>query len=76
MMDDDLRPEYQRSDLGKGVRGKHYQANQPSTNVILLDPDVAAHFKDAEAVNHALRLLIQLAGQEVKGQVETADKAA
>ena len=74
-MDDDLRPEYQRSDLGKGVRGKHYRASQPSTNVVLLDPDVAAHFKDAQAVNHPLRLLIQLAGQEVKPKIDMADKA-
>lgn len=75
-MDDDLRPEYQRSDLGKGIRGKHYQAYQQGTNVVLLDPDVAAHFKDAQAVNHALRLLIQLAGQEVKSSTELTDKAA
>lgn len=75
-MDDDLRPEYQRSDLGKGIRGKHYQAYQQGTNVVLLDPDVAAHFKDAQAVNHALRLLIQLAGQEVKRSTELTDKAA
>ena len=75
-MDDDLRPEYQRSDLGKGVRGKHYQASQSNTNVVLLDPDVAAHFKDAQAVNHALRLLIQLAGQEVKPRIDVTDKAA
>jgi hypothetical protein len=69
-LDEDMRPEY---DFSGGVRGKHYQQG---TNVVLLDPDVAVHFKDAQAVNHALRLLIQLAGQEVKGKPETVDKAA
>lgn len=27
---DDLRPEYRREDLGKGIRGKYYQAYQES----------------------------------------------
>ena len=36
----------------------------------------AVHFKDAQAVNHALHLLIQLAGQEVKRSTEMTDKAA
>lgn len=72
-LDEDMRPEY---DFSGGVRGKHYQAYQQGTNVVLLDPDVAAHFKDAQAVNHALRLLIQLAGQEVKRSTELTDKAA
>jgi hypothetical protein len=69
-LNDDMRPEY---DFSGGVRGKHYQQG---TNVVLLDPDVAAHFKDAQAVNHALRLLIQLAGQEVKPKIDVTDKAA
>lgn len=72
-LEEDMRPEY---DFSGGVRGKHYQAYQQGTNVVLLDPDVAAHFKDAQAVNHALRLLIQLAGQEVKSSTELTDKAA
>lgn len=72
-LDEDMRPEY---DFSGGVRGKHYQTSQPSNNVVLLDPDVAAHFKDAQSVNHALRLLIQLAGQEVKPKIDVTDKAA
>lgn len=35
------------------------------TNLILLAPDVAPFFKNEEAVNNALRLLIQLAKTEV-----------
>jgi hypothetical protein len=59
------------TDWTGAVRGKFYQSN-----MIQLDGDVAAHFKDSAAVNHALRLLIQLAGQEVNRKVEMTDKAA
>lgn len=69
-LNEDMRPEY---DFSGGIRGKHYQQG---TNVVLLDPDVAVYFKDAQAVNHALRLLIQLAGQEVKPKLDVTDKAA
>jgi hypothetical protein len=60
--DDDLLPEY---DFSGAVRGKHYERYQQGTNVILLDPDVAQAFKDSESVNRALRLLLNLAKQEV-----------
>jgi hypothetical protein len=57
--EDDMRPEY---DLRGGVRGKYYKQYTEGTNVILLDPDVAAVFHDSESVNQALRALIQVAG--------------
>ncbi len=60
---DDMKPEY---DFSGGVRGKHYRAYQQGTNVVLLDPDIARVFKDSEAVNRALRLLIDLADNELK----------
>ena len=60
--DDDLEPEY---DFSGAVRGKYYQRYQQGTNVVLLDPDVAQAFKDSESVNRALRLLLDLAKQEV-----------
>jgi hypothetical protein len=47
----DIRPEYKREDLGKGVRGKYYRAYSKGTNLVLLSPDVAAAFPTAEAVN-------------------------
>ncbi len=61
--DDDMRPEY---DFSKGVRGKHYKAFQKGSNVIFLEPDIAKIFKDSESVNHALRMLMNLAGSELK----------
>ena len=47
-----LRPEY---DFSSGVRGKHHEAYRKGSNVVLLDPDVAAVFKDSDEVNAALR---------------------
>ena len=56
---DDLRPEYDFSKLKGHVRGKYVERYREGTNLVLLDPDVAAAFPDAKAVNDALRLLIQ-----------------
>jgi hypothetical protein len=48
----DIRPEY---DFSRGVRGKYAQRFQEGSNVVVLDPDVAARFPDSMAVNDALR---------------------
>ena len=58
---DELRPEYRREDLGEGVRGKYFQEYRKGTNLVLLSPDVARVFPTDEAVNDALRSLIDLA---------------
>ncbi len=58
--EDEMRPEY---DLRGGVRGKYYKQHVEGTNVVLLDPDVAAVFRDSESVNRALRVLIKAASQ-------------
>lgn len=50
-----MRNEY---DFSSGVRGKYAERFRAGTNLVLLDPDVAATFTDAEAVNRALRALI------------------
>lgn len=63
-MDDDLRPEYDLSQLKGGIRGKYVQKYEEGTNLILLAPDVAEVFKDNESVNEALRLLIKIAGEK------------
>ncbi|MGH2414701.1 MAG: hypothetical protein ACRDEA_13645 [Microcystaceae cyanobacterium] len=59
-LEDELRPEYDFSQLDGGVRGKYAQRYQEGTNLVLLDPDVAQAFPTDEAVNEALRLLIQI----------------
>ena len=53
---DDLRSEY---DFRGGVRGKHAQRFREGTNIVVLDPDVAAEFKDSAAVNDALRQILK-----------------
>lgn len=58
---DELRPEYKREDLGVGVRGKYFKDYSKGTNLVLLSPDVAKVFSSEEAVNEALRSLINLA---------------
>jgi hypothetical protein len=57
--DDDLRPEYDLSALGGGVRGKHFERYRAGTNLALLAPDVRAAFPTDEAVNEALRSLMR-----------------
>jgi hypothetical protein len=58
---DELRPEYHREDLGRGVRGKYFESYRKGTNLVLLSPDVARAFPTEEAVNDALRSLIEVA---------------
>ena len=57
--EDDLRPEYDFSQMKGGVRGKYVERYREGTNLVLLDPDIAAAFPDAKAVNDALRLLLE-----------------
>jgi len=63
---DDIRPEY---DFSKGIRGKHHKAYRQGTNVVLLETDVAEVFKDSESVNHALRMLMDIAKKETDGRL-------
>lgn len=60
---DELRSEYRREDLGKGVRGKYLKAYRGGTNLVLLRPEVAAAFPTERAVNDALSSLIKVARQ-------------
>jgi hypothetical protein len=59
--EDELRPEYDLSQLKGRVRVKSVERYRAGTNLVLLEPDVAAAFPDAKAVNDALRLLIKVA---------------
>lgn len=59
--EDEMRPEYDLSQLKGRVRGKYVERYRAGTNLILLEPDVAEAFPDAKAVNEALRLLIKVA---------------
>jgi hypothetical protein len=56
--DDDLRPEYDLSQLKGGVRGKYRERYRAGTNLALLAPDVRAVFPTDDAVNEALRSIM------------------
>jgi len=58
---DELRSEYDLSQLKGGVRGKYYREAAAGTNLVLIDPELANVFPDTESVNRALRLLADTA---------------
>jgi hypothetical protein len=60
--EEEMREEY---DFSGGVRGKYYKQYMEGTNVVLLEPDVAEVFRDSESVNQALRVLINIAKNQV-----------
>jgi hypothetical protein len=62
---DELRPEYRREDLGKGIRGKYLKAYRSGTNIVRLKPEVAAAFPTERAVNDALSSLIEVAEHSI-----------
>jgi hypothetical protein len=52
---DEILPEY---DFSQGVRNKYAERYRAGTNLVLLEPDIAARFPDSESVNRALRSLL------------------
>ncbi|GEM_PF-226300 len=65
-VDDELRPEYDLSQLKGGVRGKYYKRAMAGTNLVLIEPDLAKAFPDADSVNRALRLLVDAASSATR----------
>ena len=65
---DDLRPQYDLSQLGGGVRGKYHRRATTGTNLVMIEPDLATLFPDSKAVNRALRVIADAA------QTATASK--
>jgi len=47
-------------DFSGGVRGKYAKRYAEGTNVVVLDPDVASVFRDAQAVNETLRAVARI----------------
>ncbi|MGD1086681.1 MAG: hypothetical protein ABSA47_18235 [Verrucomicrobiota bacterium] len=52
--DKDMRAEY---DFSGGARGRYFRRYHRGTNVVVLEPDVAKVFSNAETVNDSLRAL-------------------
>lgn len=51
-------------DFSKGVRGKYARRYHLSSNIIVLEPDVAQYFPNSESVNQALRTIALLGKKE------------
>lgn len=57
---DDMREEYDFSNMKGGVRGKYAGAFERIAVTVLLDADIAEVFPDSRAVNEALRTLVRV----------------
>jgi len=62
---DEIRPEYDLPRLKGGARGKYCREAVEGTNLVLIEPELADVFRDAESVNRALRLLADTADAAV-----------
>jgi hypothetical protein len=58
---DELRSEYRREDFGAMTRGKYADRCRKASNVVVISPEVQKAFPNAQAVNDALRGLLELA---------------
>jgi hypothetical protein len=57
----EMRSKY---DFSGGVRGKYYKRYVESSNVVVLEPDVHKRFRNAAAVNKALRSIMRAEGSQ------------
>jgi hypothetical protein len=58
--DYELREEYDLSKLPIVPKGRYAPERRIGKNLVVLDPDVAQAFPNDEAVNTALRLILQI----------------
>jgi len=72
---DEMRSEYKRDELGKGVRGKYLARYSRGTNLVLLNDSVAKAFPTAEAVNEALLGLLALAEKTTRATSRSSGRA-
>ena len=52
---DDMRPEYDFASMKGGVRGKYARRARESTNIVVIEREVADAFPTERAVNEALK---------------------
>lgn len=65
---EELRAEYQCQGVGKLVRGMYASRCAKASNVVVIDQALTKAFPNSEAVNAALRSLLQLATAAVKAR--------
>jgi septum formation inhibitor-activating ATPase MinD len=63
---DEPRAEYKRSDFARIERGKYAARMKENSNVVVLDPEVAAVFRNSADVNKALHSLVDVAQKAVR----------
>lgn len=68
----EMRTEY---DSSKGQRGRYAGSSPKMAHAVVLAPDVAAVFPDADSVNEALRMLVKTARQSVTEPGEEQEAA-
>jgi hypothetical protein len=66
---DTMRPEY---DFSGAVRGKYAGRFSRDVVMVVLEPDVAAAYPDAKAVNRALRAILDAAPSKPNKRRRTA----
>ncbi len=66
---DTMRAEY---DFSRAVRAKYAARYREGTNIVVLDPDVAEVFATSEAVNRALRALLEIPTPRARHRRRTA----
>ena len=73
---DEMRDDYRREDLGKGVKEKYLARVAKGTNLVLLDGKVTKSFPSGEAVNQALLGLLALTEQtaQITGRSKPATR--
>ena len=69
-----MRPEYDFASMKGGIRGKHYEEYKKGTNVVRLKPDIAAAFPTEDAVDEALRGILNMT-RAVRGTGGLPNKA-
>lgn len=65
---EEMRPEYDLSQLKGKVRGKYVERYNSGTNLVMLESDVQAAFPDSGSVNDALRMLLKVARRQTQKQ--------
>ena len=67
-----MRAEY---NFSGGVRGKYAKRYARGTNIVRLDPDIAALFPDSNSVNDALRTIAEVAKKQARKRTASRRKA-
>ena len=58
---DEMRAEYDFASMEGGVRGKYVRRVREGTNIVLIEPEIAEAFPTEQAVNEALKGILETA---------------